>query len=218
MTLLAAFQALLHRYSGQDVGAGRHAGRQPRSRRARAADRLLHQHPGDARRPRPRPPPAPSCCGRFAIARSPRSPTRTCPSSASWRSWRRPARPATSRSSRSCSRSRTPRQAASQLEGLEASPISVERDTDDVRPAALRGRAAGRPVPAVPVQQRPLRRGHVARMAGHYRTLLAALAADPSRPIASVDLLNGRRAGRDRGLEPDRHGVRPGRRTAGTHL
>ena len=64
MTLLAAFQALLHRYTGQDdvvVGtpiADRDA------RRDRGADRLLRQHPGAARRPRPATRPSASCCGR----------------------------------------------------------------------------------------------------------------------------------------------------------
>ena len=48
----------------------------------------------------------------------------------------------------------------------------------------------------------------VVRMAGHYRTLLAALAADPGRLIAR-STCEQRRAGRDRGLEPDRQGVRP---------
>ena len=55
MTLLAAFQVLLHRYTGQDdVVVGTHD-RRPHPRRARAADRLLRQHPGAAHRPRRRP-------------------------------------------------------------------------------------------------------------------------------------------------------------------
>ena len=54
MMLLAAFQALLRRYSGQDGPRGRHAGRRPRPRRAGGADRPLRQHAGAARRPRRR--------------------------------------------------------------------------------------------------------------------------------------------------------------------
>ena len=55
MTLLAAFQTLLMRYSGQtDIAVGTPiAGRKPR--RARGTDRLLRQHAGDAHRPVGRP-------------------------------------------------------------------------------------------------------------------------------------------------------------------
>ena len=50
MTLLAAFQLLLSRYSGQhDISVG-DAGRQSPPSRARGADRLLREHAGDARR------------------------------------------------------------------------------------------------------------------------------------------------------------------------
>ncbi len=44
-----AFQALLHRYTRPGRHRGRHAGRQPRPRRDRGADRLLRQHAGAAR-------------------------------------------------------------------------------------------------------------------------------------------------------------------------
>ena len=46
------------------------------------------------------------------------------------------------------------------LEGLDVIPGPGGAGHRDVRPAALRRRAARRPVPVVPVQQRPLRRGH----------------------------------------------------------
>jgi amino acid adenylation domain-containing protein len=75
-----------------------------------------------------------------------------------------------------------------QLEGLEVSPISVERDTTmfdlllhvDDQPDGL--------YPLFQYNSDLFDEATVLRMAGHYRTLLAALAADPGRPIASIDL------------------------------
>jgi len=74
------------------------------------------------------------------------------------------------------------------LDGLEASPISVERDTTmfdlllhvDEQPAGL--------YPLFQYNSDLFDEATVVRMAGHYRTLLAALAADPGRLIDSVDL------------------------------
>ena len=50
----------------------------------------------------------------------------------------------------------------------------------------------------------------IARMAGHYRTLLAALAADPSLPIDRIDLLSDDERAADRRLERHRGPVRSG--------
>ena len=74
------------------------------------------------------------------------------------------------------------------LEGLEASPVPVERDTTmfdlllhvDDQPDGL--------YPLFQYNSDLFDEATVVRMAGHYRTLLAALAADPGRLIASVDL------------------------------
>ena len=55
MTLLAAFQALLRRYSGQDDFAVGVAGRQPQPARDRGPDRLLREHARAPDRPRRRP-------------------------------------------------------------------------------------------------------------------------------------------------------------------
>ena len=54
-SLLAGVPGAAPRYTGQDDLVGRLADRQPQPRRDRAADRLLRQHPGAARRPRRRP-------------------------------------------------------------------------------------------------------------------------------------------------------------------
>ncbi len=51
MVLLAAFDVLLHRYSGQEDLARRHPGRHTRPGRARAADRAVREHARAARRP-----------------------------------------------------------------------------------------------------------------------------------------------------------------------
>ena len=51
MILLAGFEALLARSTGQDGRGRRHARRRPQPRGDRGADRLLRQHPGAARRP-----------------------------------------------------------------------------------------------------------------------------------------------------------------------
>ena len=78
-----------------------------------------------------------------------------------------------------------------ELEGLDVSPVPVERDTVDVRPAALRRRAARRPVPVVPVQQRPLRRGH--RSSGWPATTGRCLPRWPptrAAPSRRIDLLS----------------------------
>ena len=90
MALLAGFEALLHRYTGQEDFALGIADRQPQPRRDRGADRLFRQQPGAAR---------------------PAS-TAIRPSGSSWpASARRPSRPTPTRicrsrsSSRSCSRS-----------------------------------------------------------------------------------------------------------------
>jgi amino acid adenylation domain-containing protein len=82
-----------------------------------------------------------------------------------------------------------------QLEGLEVSPVPVERDTAmfdlllyvDEQPDGL--------YPLFQYNSDLFDEATVARMAGHYRTLLAALAADPGRPVAPLDLLtDGERA------------------------
>ena len=87
----------LHRAGGL---RGRLAHRQPQPGRDRAADRLLRQHPGAARRPARR--------SRLPRAAGPRArrppwrptPTRTCPSSSWWRSCGRSGTSPTTRSSR----------------------------------------------------------------------------------------------------------------------
>ena len=55
MVLLAAFEVLLHRYSGQEDVVVGHAGRHPRAARARAADRAVRQHARAARPTSPAP-------------------------------------------------------------------------------------------------------------------------------------------------------------------
>lgn len=75
------------------------------------------------------------------------------------------------------------------LEGLEVSPVPVERDTAmfdlllyvDEQPDGL--------YPLFQYNSDLFDDATVARMAGHYRTLLTALAAHPDRPVASLDLL-----------------------------
>ena len=91
MVLLAAFQALLHRYSRPGRPRGGLAGRRPRPAGDRGADRLLRQHPGAARRPRGQTPASASCSAGRGRRRSPPTRTRTCRSRSWSRSWRRSA-------------------------------------------------------------------------------------------------------------------------------
>ena len=64
MTLLAAFQVLLSRYSGQDDVVRRHAHRRPQPSGAGGADRLLRQHAGAAHATCTGTRASASCCGR----------------------------------------------------------------------------------------------------------------------------------------------------------
>ena len=87
--------------------ARRLADRQPQPAGDRAADRLLRQHPGAARRPHGRPDVRATCSP--ASARPPSTPTpiRTCPSRGWWRRCGRSGIWPSTRSSRSSSPSRT---------------------------------------------------------------------------------------------------------------
>ena len=91
MVLLAAFLALLGRITGEDGHPGGLADRQPQPCRDRAADRLLRQYPGAARRPRRAIRPSAICSPRCGGRPWRRSPIRTSPSSSSWRSCSRSA-------------------------------------------------------------------------------------------------------------------------------
>ena len=89
MALLAAFDALLARYTRPGRHRGRHAGRRPQPRRRSRADRLLRQHPGAAHRPRRRPDLRRAAGAGARRRRWTPTPTRTCRSS----SWSRSCRP-----------------------------------------------------------------------------------------------------------------------------
>ena len=79
MTLLAAFAALLQRYTRPGRPRGGHADRGSQPGGGRGADRLLRQHPGAARRPGRRPG-LPRAAGRGCARRRSRpTPTRTMP-------------------------------------------------------------------------------------------------------------------------------------------
>ena len=89
MMLLAGFQALLARYSGQDDLAVGSPDRRPQPGGDRGADRVLRQHPGAARRPVGRARASASCSAGCARRRWPPTRTRTCRSRSWSRSWRR---------------------------------------------------------------------------------------------------------------------------------
>ena len=84
MLMLAAYQTLLHRYSGQRTDPGGHAGAGPGAAGDRGPGRDLHQHAGAADRLRRGIHRSPTCWHACGPASSERSRTRTCPSS-SWR-------------------------------------------------------------------------------------------------------------------------------------
>ena len=77
-----------------------------------------------------------------------------------------------------------------ELDGLDVSAVAVERDTVmfdlmlyvDEQPDGL--------YPLFQYNSDLFDEATIERMAGHYRTLIAALAADPSRPIDRIDLLS----------------------------
>ena len=143
MTLLAAWQALLARYAGQeDVVVGTPVA--GRSRRGDGgADRLLRQHAGAARRPVGR-----SHLERAAGAgprrrRWARTRTRSCPSSGWWRSWRRSA---------ACARAALPGDVrpgarrggrAAALGGVDAGAFGDGARRRQVRPGPDRARTSG---------------------------------------------------------------------------
>ena len=148
MVLLAGFQALLSRLTGAGGPHRRLADRQPQPGGDRAADRLLRQHPGAARRPHGRP------VLRELLARVRArppwrpTPTRTSPSSSWWRSCGRSGIWRSTRSSRSSSPCRTRRSAPWSSPACR-SPRWRSRPGGAVRPRAellgLRRRAAGGP-------------------------------------------------------------------------
>ena len=86
MTLLAAFQVLLSRYSGSEDVVGGQPDRRAHARRGGGADRLLRQHAGAAHRPRRETRASARRCGGCARRRWARTRTRTCPSSSWWTS------------------------------------------------------------------------------------------------------------------------------------
>ena len=112
--------------TGQEDLAVGIAGRQPQPARDRAADRLLRQHPGPARRPRGRPDLRASCSAR--VRRD--DPRRLRPPGPAVRA---PGRGAAAgaraspirRSSRSLSRCRTRRCGALELPGLTLAPVAA---------------------------------------------------------------------------------------------
>ena len=140
MVLLAGFQALLARLTGQRGRHRRLAGRQPQPGGDRAADRVLRQHPGAARRPGAAIPRSASCSPGCARPPWRPTPTRTSPSSNWWRSCkperRRGGEPALP----------GPVRGAERADGRHGAPRPVARPAGDRRPggeARSRGELLG---------------------------------------------------------------------------
>ena len=158
MTLLAGFQALLHRYTGQDdIAVGSPIANRNRGERGEP-DRLLRQHARPAHRSLRRSElrrPAWTGCAR---SRSAPTPTRTCPS----RSWSRSCGPSatcgTRRSSRSASSCSTFPQSPLELPGLTLHPLSFAARSAkfDLDLALIDGR--GPAERRARLRRRPLRR------------------------------------------------------------
>ena len=138
MTLLAAFQVLLYRYSGQeDIAVGTPIAGRGRTETG-GADRLLRQHAGAALGPRRAIRRFASCWRGCARARWTPTRIRTCPS----RSWSRSSPPA-----RDLSRNplfqvmfvlQNAPDAALALEGVQASRLPLAGTQRQVRPDADR--------------------------------------------------------------------------------
>ena len=160
MVLLAAFQALLHRYTGQDdlvVGT-------PVANRNRpeieAADRLLRQHPGPARPTLPGDPAFRELLARVREVALDAYAHQDLPFERLVEELRRSATSPARRCSRSCSASRTRPGARSSCRG---SPCAwSRRATGDrqVRPHAHPVEDGGRARRRARVRRRPLRRRH----------------------------------------------------------
>ncbi len=184
MTLLAAFQVLLYRYSGQeDIAVGR-ADRRAQRPGARGADRLLRQHAGAARRPVGRPElPRVSGAGARAGAATPTR-TRTCRSRSSSRSCTRSATCRAIRCSRSRSRCRTRRQAELRLAGIDVErrgrTSSSESAKFDLQLLDHRSRRASLRT-RVEYATDLFDAATIERMIGHLRALLEGIVADPAQ-------------------------------------
>ena len=208
MTLLAAFQALLHRYTGQD-DSRRHPGRRPRPRGDRGADRLLRQHPGAARRPRGRSRlPRAAGAGARDGARGLRP-----PGPALRAAGRGAAPPSASLAAPPLFQvmfalQNAPRPDARPRPGLAVEPV---RPMSGARPSSTSrspGRATGAGLAgSVEYATDLFDAATIERLLGHFATLLlAGIAADPEAPIARLPLLTGGRA-RAAPRRLERHGA-----------
>ena len=187
---------------------GRLADRRPHPGGDRGADRLLRQHPGAARRPRGRPAVRRAGGARPREAALAPTRTRTCPSSA----WSRSCAPSggrrTTRCSRSCSSCRTPAARAIELPGLGFAAVDFELPATrfdlevsfSEEPAGRGGLAA-----QLTYSTDLFDAATVLRLAGHLDVLLAAVLADPSRPLSrAAAALRARAAPVDRRVERHR--------------
>ncbi len=187
MTLLAAFQTLLHRYTGQDdIVVVPH--RQPHAHRGRGASSASSSTPWSCA------PTSPgtraSATSSAASARSPSAPmpTRTCPS----RNWSRRS-PA-----RTLSQSplfqvlfvlqNTP-PSALELPGLTVTPLPVDRGTVkfDLTLTVIEQDADLRVV--VDYSTDLFDAPTLTRLLGHLQTLLAGIVADPDQRLSALPLL-----------------------------
>ena len=178
--VLAAFDVLLYRYTGQeDLVVGTPVDTRTASRSSAPIDRSVHQHDRDPRRPirlaqLPR-----AAAARPGSARSTPSSTRSCPSSGWSRRWPPSVTSAAIRCSRRCSRS-TRREGAGAAgrrrcrTSTRAGPRArVDLFLDPRRPPARAWRRSGSTAPTCSTPST------IERMAAHFVRLLEAIVADP---------------------------------------